>query len=91
MLMRVNFEAAGWWYVIEPGEGEEINYPHDRLALAAILRSVPADMLSNLRDRRTSSDSTSGSGASSGTCGLCDRTGPQKFRAPNFSRVLYIY
>jgi hypothetical protein len=57
MLMQVNFEAAGWWYVIEPGEGEEINYPHDCLALAAILRSVPADMLSSLHDMRTSAAS----------------------------------
>jgi hypothetical protein len=45
--MQVNFEAAGWWYAIEPEEDKEVNYRHDRLALAAILRSVPVDMLSS--------------------------------------------
>jgi hypothetical protein len=54
MLMHLNFEAAGWWDVVEPEEGDEINYRHDRLALAAIMRSVPADMLSSLRERRSS-------------------------------------
>jgi hypothetical protein len=54
MLMQVNFEAAGWWDLVEPEEGDEINYRHDRLALAAIMRSVPADMLSSLRKRRSS-------------------------------------
>jgi hypothetical protein len=54
MLMQVNFEAAGWWDIIEPEEGGEINYRHDRLALTAIMRSVPADMLSSLRERRSS-------------------------------------
>jgi hypothetical protein len=54
MLMQVNFEAAGWWDVVEPEEGDEINYRHDRLALAAIMRSVPTDMLSSLRERRSS-------------------------------------
>jgi hypothetical protein len=47
ILMQVNFEAAGWWYAIEPEEDKEVNYRHDRLALAAILRSVPVDMLSS--------------------------------------------
>jgi hypothetical protein len=51
MLMQVNFEAAGWWYVIKPEEDEVINYLDDRLALTAILCSVPADMLSSLRER----------------------------------------
>jgi hypothetical protein len=54
MLMQVNFEAAGWWDVVEPEEGDEINYRHDRLALVAIMRSVPTDMLSSLRERRSS-------------------------------------
>jgi hypothetical protein len=54
MLMQVNFEAAGWWDVVEPEEGDEINYRHDRLALIAIMRSVPTDMLSSLRERRSS-------------------------------------
>jgi hypothetical protein len=54
MLMHVNFEVARWWYAVEPKEGEEINYRHNRLALAVILRSVPPDMLSSLRERRSS-------------------------------------
>jgi hypothetical protein len=54
MLMQVNFEAAGWWYVIKPEEDEVINYLDDRLALTAILCSVPANMLSRLRERRSS-------------------------------------
>jgi hypothetical protein len=53
MLMQVNLEAAGWWYTVEPKEGEEIGCRHDRLALAAILRSVPPDMLAGIRERRT--------------------------------------
>ncbi|XP_066396388.1 uncharacterized protein [Miscanthus floridulus] len=53
MLMQVNLEAAGWWYAVEPFEEEEVVYRHDRLALAAILRSVPADMLLGLRQKRT--------------------------------------
>jgi hypothetical protein len=53
-LMQVNFEAAEWWYVVKPEENEVINYRHNRLALAAILHSVPADMLSSLRERRSS-------------------------------------
>jgi hypothetical protein len=54
MLMHVTFEVAGWWYVVEPEEDEVINYRHDRLALTAILRSVLADMLSSLHERRSS-------------------------------------
>jgi hypothetical protein len=54
MLIQVNFEATGWWYAVELEEGAEINYRHDRLALATILRSVLAKMLAGLRDRRTS-------------------------------------
>jgi hypothetical protein len=53
MLMRVNMEAAGIWYAIEPYEGEEVEYRDDRLALAAILRSVPTEMLPTLRGKRT--------------------------------------
>jgi hypothetical protein len=41
MFMQVNFEATGLWYIGELEEGEEINYCHDRLALTAILHSVP--------------------------------------------------
>ena len=53
MLMQVNLEAAGWSYTVEPEEGEEIVYRHDRLVLATILRSVPPDMLASLHKRRT--------------------------------------
>jgi hypothetical protein len=49
----VNFEAARWWYVIVPEDGDEINYRHDRLALAMILHLVPPDMLSSLWERRS--------------------------------------
>jgi uncharacterized membrane protein YgcG len=54
MLMQVNFEATGWWYAVEPFDDDDVEYRHDRLALAAILRSVPADMLSTLREKRSS-------------------------------------
>jgi hypothetical protein len=54
MLMQVNFEVAGWWYIVEPEEGEEIHYRLDRLALATISCSVPDEMLSGLHDRRMS-------------------------------------
>jgi hypothetical protein len=57
MLMQVNFESADWWYAVELKEGEEINYHHDRLTLAAILRSVSLEMLSGLHDKRTSAAS----------------------------------
>jgi hypothetical protein len=53
MLMKVNMEAAGIWYAIEPDPGEEVEYRDDRLALAAILRSVPAEMLPTLRGTRS--------------------------------------
>jgi hypothetical protein len=53
MLMQVNFEATGW-YAVEPFDDDDIEYRHNRLALAAILRSVPADMLSTLREKRGS-------------------------------------
>ncbi|KAF8646560.1 hypothetical protein HU200_065782 [Digitaria exilis] len=53
LLMQVNMEAAGIWYAIEPEENEEVEYRDDRLAMAAILCSVPAEMLSSLRGKRT--------------------------------------
>jgi hypothetical protein len=46
--------GAGWWYVIKPEEDDEINYRHYRMALAAILCSVPADMLLSRHKRRSS-------------------------------------
>jgi hypothetical protein len=54
MLMQVNFEATGWWYAVKPyNDDDDVDYRHDRLALAAILRSVPSDMLSTLRRKGT--------------------------------------
>lgn len=53
MLMQVNMEAQGIWYAIEPEEDDVIEYRDDRLAMAAILRSVPPEMLSTLRGKRT--------------------------------------
>ena len=52
----MNLEAAGWWYDVEPEEDEEIVYRHDRLALAAILRSVPPEMLTGLCEKRTTAE-----------------------------------
>jgi len=53
MLMQVNMEAAGIWYAIEPYPDKEVEYRDDRLALAAILRSVPPEMLPTLRGKRS--------------------------------------
>ncbi|KAK3147062.1 hypothetical protein QOZ80_3BG0277590 [Eleusine coracana subsp. coracana] len=53
MLMQVNMEAAGIWYAVEPHPDEEVEYRNDRLALAAILRSVPVDMLPTLCNKRS--------------------------------------
>jgi hypothetical protein len=53
MLMQVNMEAVGVWYEVEPYEDKEVNYQDEQLALAAILRSVPAEMLPTLRDKRS--------------------------------------
>jgi hypothetical protein len=46
ILMQVNFKVVGWWYVFEPEDH------HDPLALAAILHSVPTEMLSGLHGKR---------------------------------------
>ena len=56
MLMQVNLEAAGWWYVVLPEEEEEIIYRHDLLSLAAILHSIPPEMLAGLREKRTAAE-----------------------------------
>jgi len=53
LLMRVNMQAQGIWHAVEPEEDEVIEYREDRLALAAILRAVPADMLGSLARKRT--------------------------------------
>ena len=41
LLMKVNLEAAGLWHAVEPEDGDVIEYREDKLALAAILRSMP--------------------------------------------------
>jgi hypothetical protein len=43
--MWVNMEAQGFWHTIEPDDDDIVKYHEDRLALAAILRSVPNEML----------------------------------------------
>jgi uncharacterized membrane protein YgcG len=53
MLMQVNMEAARIWYVVEPLPDEQVEYRDNRLALAAILRSVPSEMLPTLRTKRS--------------------------------------
>ena len=51
--MRVNMEAQGFWHAVEPEDGDVIEYSEDCLALAAILRSVPTEMLGSLARKRT--------------------------------------
>lgn len=51
--MRVNMEEQGFWYAVEPDEEEEVLYCDDRLAFAAILRSVLPEMLVSLSTKRT--------------------------------------
>jgi hypothetical protein len=53
LLMRVNMQAQGLWHAIEPEEGDIIEYREDRLALAAILRAVPSEMLGSLARKHT--------------------------------------
>jgi hypothetical protein len=53
LMMRVNMQAQGIWHAVEPEEGDVIKYREDRLALAAILHAVPADMLGSLVRKRT--------------------------------------
>jgi len=53
LLMRVNLEAAGLRHAVEPDELDIIRYREDRLALAAILRSVPLEMRASLSRKRT--------------------------------------
>ncbi|CAO2153576.1 unnamed protein product [Urochloa humidicola] len=53
MLMQVNMEAQGIWHAIETEEDDVVEYRDDRLALAAILRSVLPEMLPSLHGKRT--------------------------------------
>ena len=53
LLMRVNLQAQGLWQAVEPEEGEVVEYREDRLALAAILRAVPPEMLGSLARKCT--------------------------------------
>ena len=53
LLMRVNMEAQGFWHAVEPEDGDVIEYREDCLALAAILRCVPTEMLGSLTRKRT--------------------------------------
>jgi hypothetical protein len=41
-------EAQCFWHAIEPDDDNIVEYREDRLALAAILRSVPNEMLGSL-------------------------------------------
>ncbi|KAH7851042.1 hypothetical protein Vadar_006503 [Vaccinium darrowii] len=50
LLMTINLEALGLWAAIEPGG---VEYSEDRLALAAIARSVPPEMLSTIGRKPT--------------------------------------
>ena len=51
--MCINLQAQGLWHAVEPEEGEMIKCREDRLAFAAILRSVPPEMLASLSTKRT--------------------------------------
>ena len=53
LLMHVNLEAASLWHAVEPDDLDIIRYREDRLALAAILRSVPSEMRASLSRKRT--------------------------------------
>jgi hypothetical protein len=53
LLMKVNMQAQGLWHAVEPEEEDVIEYKEDRLALAAILRAVPPEMLASLATKRT--------------------------------------
>ena len=60
LLMRVNLQAQGLWHAVEPEEGETIEYREDQLAFAAILRSVPPEMLASLSTKRTAQSAWEG-------------------------------
>jgi hypothetical protein len=48
LLMKVNLQAQGMWYVVKPKEDEEVEYQDDRLGYASILRSIPPEMLGRM-------------------------------------------
>jgi hypothetical protein len=52
MLMQCNFEAMEVWDVVEQG-GKGVKRAHDRLAMSALLRSVPKEMWTTLGAKRT--------------------------------------
>lgn len=60
LLMTVNLHAQGLWHAMEPYEDEETEYRDDRLALAAILRAVPVEMLCFLSTKRTAQSAWEG-------------------------------
>ena len=60
LLMRVNLQAQGLWYAVEPEEGEAIEYREDRLAFAAILWAVPLEMLASLSTKCTAQSAWEG-------------------------------
>lgn len=51
--MRVNLQAQGLWEAIDPDNDD---YHNDRMALSAILRAVPPEMLSTLAVKKTAKD-----------------------------------
>lgn len=51
--MRVNVQAQGLWHAVEPEDGVVIEYREDQLALSAIIRAVPSEMLGSLAYKRT--------------------------------------
>ncbi|BAH94919.1 Os10g0459550 [Oryza sativa Japonica Group] len=53
LVMRVNLQAQGLWSAIEPGYAE---YQDDRMALSAILRAVPPEMLPTLAVKDTAKE-----------------------------------
>ncbi|WVZ91404.1 hypothetical protein U9M48_037581 [Paspalum notatum var. saurae] len=50
VMMRINLQAQGLWDAIEPGD---VTYGEDRLALAAIARSVPTEMITMVGNKET--------------------------------------
>lgn len=53
LLMTVNLQAQGLWHAVEPEPDDVIEDREDRLALAAILRAVPPEMLGSLGRKLT--------------------------------------